>query len=207
MSGWARQEREALVELMRRLGPAAPVVPQGWRTRDLAAHLYVRERRLDAAPGVVLPGALAAYADRVMASALRVVGYDGILDRLAAGPPLLLRPVDEIVNLYEFFVHHEDVRRADGAGPRVLPGELDALLWSRLRRAARLMLRRAKGMRVELVAPGRGVIATGSGPVVRVTGEPGELVLFCFDRRDVAQVDLTGEHDALRDLRAARLGP
>ena len=142
----------------------------------MAAHLYVRERRADAGPGVVLGGPFASHTDRVMASVLRVHEYDDVVSRVAAGPPLLLRPLDEQMNLFEFFVHHEDVRRANGSaanggGPRDLPGELTALMWDRLRRMLRLSLRRVRGTQVEVVSDqgGRAVVG-GSGPTVRMTG-------------------------------------
>ena len=60
----ARQERAALVTTMRGVGPEQPTLCGDWTTRDLAAHLVVRERRLDAAPGILLP-ALADYTARV----------------------------------------------------------------------------------------------------------------------------------------------
>lgn len=33
-------------------GPDAPTLCEGWFTRDLAAHLWIREHRLDAAVGM-----------------------------------------------------------------------------------------------------------------------------------------------------------
>ena len=55
MTRYARPEREALCDLLTDLGPEAPTLCAGWRTRDLAAHLVLRERRPDAAPGILLP--------------------------------------------------------------------------------------------------------------------------------------------------------
>ena len=212
MSGWARSERAELVDLLRRLGPDAPTACEGWTTAHMAAHLYVRERRPDAGPGVVLGGPFASHTDRVMDSVLRVHSFDDIVARVAGGPPLLWRPLDEQINHFEFFVHHEDVRRAngsvsDGGAPRDLPDEQQAAIWERLRRSLRLSLRRARGLQVEVVAGngGRAVVG-GSGPTVRVTGPVGELLLFAFNRKDIAQVELTGDADAVHRLREARLG-
>jgi uncharacterized protein (TIGR03085 family) len=142
-----------------------------------------------------------------MASVLRVHEYDDVVSRVAAGPPLLLRPMDEQMNLFEFFVHHEDVRRANGDNPRDLPVGLEALMWERLRRMLRLSLRRVRGAQVEVVSDqgGRAVVG-GSGPTVRMTGPVGELVLYTFDRKDVAQVELTGDAEAIERLKGARLG-
>lgn len=173
----------------------------------MAAHLYVRERRADAGPGVVLGGPFASHTDRVMASVLRVHPYDDVVSRVAAGPPLLLRPVDEQMNLFEFFVHHEDVRRANGEGRRGLPAAFDDVMWERLRRMLRLSLRRMRGTQVEVVSDhgGRAVVG-GTGPTVRITGPVGELVLYSFNRKDIAEVELTGDPSAVAALRAARLG-
>jgi uncharacterized protein (TIGR03083 family) len=44
----ARAERAALCDLFDEVGPDAPTLCAGWTTRDLAAHLVIRERRADA---------------------------------------------------------------------------------------------------------------------------------------------------------------
>ena len=64
MPGPARAERLALCELFVQVGPDAPTLLGEWTTRDLAAHLVVRERRPDAAAGIVVP-ILARHAERV----------------------------------------------------------------------------------------------------------------------------------------------
>ncbi len=51
----AQRERAALVDTMRGVGPDAPTLCEGWKTRDLAAHLVIREYRPDAAPGILIP--------------------------------------------------------------------------------------------------------------------------------------------------------
>lgn len=55
MSTHAQRERLLLADLLERSGPDAPTLCDGWRTRDLAAHVVVRERRSDAAAGQVIP--------------------------------------------------------------------------------------------------------------------------------------------------------
>jgi uncharacterized protein (TIGR03085 family) len=161
---------------------------------------------------VVVGGPLGAHTERVMASVLRVHTYEEVVGRVAAGPPLFMRPIDEQVNLFEFFVHHEDVRRANGSvsnggDPRELPAEFEALLWERLRRSLRLSLRRMRGTQVEVVAEhgGRAVVG-GTGPKVRLLGPVGDLVLYTFNRKDIAQVELSGDDEAVASLREARLG-
>jgi uncharacterized protein (TIGR03085 family) len=156
---------------------------------------------------VVAGGPFASYTDRVMDSVLRVHTFDHVLARVAAGPPMMWRPLDEQVNHVEFFVHHEDVRRVNGDGPRDLPSEQEAAIWNRLRRSLRLSLRRVRGVQVEVVAGngGRAVVG-GKGPTARITGPVGDLLLYTFNRKDIAQVELTGDPEAIAALRAARLG-
>ena len=205
MSTWAQRERAELVALLRALGPSADVLCDGWTTGDLAAHLYVRERRPDAVLGVVVPGPVAAYTSRVMAGVLRGGGYDHVLDVLAGGPPWPLRPLDSSVNLMEFFVHHEDVRRAQGESPRPLPPGMEAALFARLRMLLRVALLRLRDVRVELVAAHGETASFGNGPVVRLRGPAGELALWVFERRGVAEVDVTGEPGAVDRVSRARL--
>jgi uncharacterized protein (TIGR03085 family) len=207
MSGWARSERSELVELLRRLGPDAPTACDGWTTADMAAHLYVRERRPDAGPGVIVGGPFASHTDRVMDSVRRVHPFDDIVARVAAGPPLLWRPMDEQINHFEYFVHHEDVRRANGEGPRDLPADQEAVIWNRMRRSLRMALRRARGVQVEVVADNGGRAVIGAkGPTARITGPVGDILLYTFNRKDIAQVELSGDADAIERLTDARLG-
>lgn len=208
MSRYARAERQALADLMLTLGPDAPTLNEGWLTRDLAAHLVVRERRPDAAGGILLPP-LRGYAERVRR-------------RIAAGPwpelvaqvrhapvwsPLSNPLTDELVNTMEFFIHHEDVRRAaPGWQPRDLPTGLQGTLWKRIGPLARLSLRRFPA-RLLVQAPGYGEFAAGrGGESVRLVGVPGELVLFLSGRQRVARVQIDGPPAVAARLRDADLG-
>src|SRR5260370_42050978 len=57
---FARDGRCALCSLVGETGPAAPTLCKGWATLDLAAHLVLREHRMDAGAGI-LGGPLARY--------------------------------------------------------------------------------------------------------------------------------------------------
>jgi uncharacterized protein (TIGR03085 family) len=208
VTDWAQGERRVVVSALRELGPDKPTACGGWTTAEMAAHLYVRERRADAMLGVVLPGPFANHTDRVMASVMRVHDYDHLVDRIAAGPPLVVRPVDSLVNLFEFFVHAEDVRRLNGYDVRDLSLEQEQAMWRRLRPMLRGMFRRAKGMQIEFVTThgDRGVIR-GSGPKVRLLAPVGELVLYAYNRKGIAEVARTGDADAMAVLDEAQLGP
>jgi uncharacterized protein (TIGR03085 family) len=121
----AQRERAALVETLRAVGPDAPTLCEGWTTRDLAAHLVVRERRLDATLGIALP-MLADYTGKVQAKTAQSHSWEELVDMVSSGPPLYspFKLLDPVVNVGEMFIHHEDVRRAaDGWQPRA--GSID----------------------------------------------------------------------------------
>lgn len=203
----ARRERAALVESMRAAGPDAPTLCEGWTARDLAAHLVVRERRLDAAPGILVPQ-LAGYTERVQKQVTESTEWDDLVDQIAAGPPLYspFKLLDPLVNVNEMFIHNEDVRRAQ---PDWQPRELDDATVSALSRGIGAMARMTMGKspaRVTLTTPAGKTLATvGSGPGVTVTGAPGELLLFAAGR-EPARVTFSGDDAAIAKLRGAKRG-
>src|SRR5262245_29178957 len=143
--GVAKDERAALCDLFTELGPDQPTLCEGWQTRDLAAHLVLRERRPDAAAGILIKP-LAGYTQTVQDSYARRPWAE-LVDLVRTGPPVYMpttiEKVDELINAVEFFVHHEDVRRGQpGWEPRKPDADRDAVLWAALSRSARLMLRR-----------------------------------------------------------------
>ncbi|TDC43696.1 TIGR03085 family metal-binding protein [Micromonospora sp. KC213] len=208
MPRYARSEREALADLMLERGPEAPTVNEGWTTRDLAAHLVLRERRLDAAGGILLPP-LRGYAERVR---LRIAARPwaelvGQVRRPPLWSPLSNPVTDELANTLEFFIHHEDVRRAQsGWQPRDLPSGLQTQLWQRVWLVARAALRRFPADLL-VQAPGHGEVGVGrGGDRLRLVGSPGELALFLSGRQRVARVQVDGPPAGVERLRTARLG-
>ena len=149
----ARQEREGVCDVLSSAGPDALTLCEGWKTRDLAAHLFVRERRPLAMPGIMIGGSCATFTRHSMLAALRAHGYQGVVDIVRSGPPLLWRPIDPLVNLVEFFVHHEDVRRAQPDWEPRSDAFLDAALWASLARIKRLLRSKVHGVGLELVSP------------------------------------------------------
>ncbi|MGP3972213.1 TIGR03085 family metal-binding protein [Streptomyces sp. 6N223] len=209
MSTHAKRERLLLADLLETSGPQAPTLCEGWTTRDLAAHVVVRERRADAAGGIIIKP-LAARMERVQ-SEFAARPYEELVQLIRTGPPRMspfaLKPVDEAANTVEFFIHAEDVRRAQ---PDWTPRELDPVfadaLWKRLETSARVMGRRSPVGMVLRRPNGQTAVAHKGIPVVTVTGEPGELLLFASGRQDAARVELEGEENAVAKLRAAKLG-
>ncbi|MEU1980241.1 TIGR03085 family metal-binding protein [Nocardia sp. NPDC019395] len=195
----AQRERRSMVETMDETGPDAPTLCGDWSVRDLAAHLVVRERRPDAAPGIMLRP-FAGYLRRRQDKAAQRP-FPELLELVRTGPPWWspLRPVDAIANLSEMFVHHEDVRRArPGWEPRELPAEDEQRLWSVLRRMGKMAYRKSP-VPVELSTPSgnRVRVVDGSGPAVTLTGAPGELLLHAFGRDEV-RIETAGEPEAVR---------
>jgi uncharacterized protein (TIGR03085 family) len=203
----AKSERAGLCDLLESLGPDAPTLCQGWTTLDLAAHLVVRERRPDTGPGLLIP-ALAGWTDKVRTAA-KERGLDTLVGQIRFGPPAWspMRLMDEAVNGMEFFIHHEDIRRAQvGWEPRVLPPDLDEALWKRVVSGAKLAMRRVR-VGVMLEQPDGTSASVRSGqPSVAVIGSPSEIALFTSGRQSAARVELRGDADAVDALRSAQLG-
>ena len=203
----AQQERAALVTTMRGVGPDQPTLCGDWTTRDLAAHLVVRERRLDAAPGILIP-ALAGYTARVQTQVAAETDWNVLLDQIASGPPTLspYKLLDPLINVAEMFIHHEDVRRAvSGWEPREADDDTTAALARQVPFMARMALSKIPG-HVSLRTPeGKTLATVGRGPTVVVTGEPGELLMFASGR-DEARLTFAGDDDAVRAVRDGRGG-
>lgn len=195
------RERADLADLLDDLGPDAPTCCEGWTTGHLAAHLVVRDRRLDALPGygleeIGLGGPAATWSHRVEERLRRSTPYAEVVARFRAGPrpwSLLAWPVVATkLNAAEFAIHHEDVRRAQpGWAPRALQRQVQDALWgvalvfAQRPAAARedgLVLRRSDvpGMQKHLGAGG-----------TTVEGEPMELLLWAAGREGVARVEVS----------------
>lgn len=194
-----QRERGALCDLLEELGPDAPTLCEGWRSADLGAHLYVRDRRPDAGPGMALKLApLASWSDRVQKAARDTMPWENLIGAVRSGPPPWLRPLDPAINTVEYFVHHEDLRRAQpGWGPRSLAPEDEAELWRHgtgLVKLQGLLTRLWPGHHpaaARLVPEGSSPVVISQGPGPTVKGRPGEIVLWLMGRRQVAQVELS----------------
>jgi uncharacterized protein (TIGR03085 family) len=212
MGRHARTERLALADALARAGPDAPTLCEGWTTKDLAAHLAARERRADAAPGIAV-SAFGGWTEHVRRQYRDTHTHPELVDmvrHLSWWNPLRWAPLDEVTNLLEFFVHHEDVRRggADWAPRDLDPGLADAL-WERLPTVAKLNLRKVRAT-VEIEAPGRGRFTAREGDPQAATavvrGEPGELVLFFFGRQRACQVTIDAPAEIAARLQGAAYG-
>jgi uncharacterized protein (TIGR03085 family) len=203
----AQRERAALVETMRAVGPDAPTLCGDWKTRDLAAHLVVREGRLDATAGVAVPF-LAGYTAKVQRQVTESTSWDELLDKIASGPPLYspFKILDPVANLGEMFIHHEDVRRAKpGWEPRQLDDAMVTALGRGLPIMARLTLAKAPAKVTLRTAQGKELATVGRGPDLTVTGEPQEILLF-ISGRDEVRLEFDGEPETVEAVRTNRRG-
>jgi uncharacterized protein (TIGR03085 family) len=207
---YAQQERAALAALLDETGPDGPTLCEGWQTQDLVAHLVLRERRPDAAVGV-MGGPLAGYTARIQRQYLERHPYPELITLFKSGPPALsvfaIPGADEAANMVEYFVHHEDVRRAAPQWTeRPLDAGLSAALWKRLK-SARLFLRSAPtGVVLAQETAGKLdlIVAKTAAPSVTVTGSPAELTMWSMGRVSAAHVTLDGPDDAVAKLTAWR---
>jgi len=205
------QERRKLCDVFDELGPSVPTLIEGWTAHDLAAHIVLRERDLVAGPCLVLPGPFARFAERRRQRLAERRDFPWLLARIRSGPPpgfFRIPWVRSVPNLNEFFVHHEDVRRANGMPPRTLTPQLEAALWRNVRRGSRYLGRRLRnaGLEIEWAGTTERLIARPGEPAARLSGLPGELLLYLFGRPHAAQVDVTGPPEAVAAVHRTHFG-
>ena len=180
-------ERRAFVSTLESVGPDAPTLIPGWTASDMATHIA----------GGELAGGVPVYLARTLVRAgvdvtflqkaglrqqerLAAQGWEWALGRLRADPPrlVILAPVAP-VSLLEVWVHHEDIRRANGGAPdpaREYPALHDSLA------VLKRYQRKTVGRRP---------------PAVR--GTVGEAVLWFAGRTEVAQVEVDDAGGAIAD--------
>lgn len=191
----AKRQRAALCDLMAELGPNAPTRCEGWDVADLTAHMWVREHRPSALPGI----GLARFAERtrrIQDEALRQRGFHSLLEDLRS-PGWVMLPLDRVVNAVEFFIHHEDVLRAND-GQQALSAAEQAELW-RTARVLAFKAQRSWGGRLRISPIGGRPVSHGRGDrIVNLQGHPSELLLFLTGRK--ADVTVTAEPEAASAL-------
>ncbi|AKU16743.1 TIGR03085 family metal-binding protein [Luteipulveratus mongoliensis] len=216
MASLAQQERQALCDTFELVGPDADTLCAGWTTRDLAAHLVLRESRPDAAIGMFV-SALSSHTDSVMSS-LAAQPWEQLVQTVRSGPPFLspfrIGAIDQVANTGEFFIHHEDVLRGvDPSARRELTSAAERELWPVVQRMAKMTLRGVDvGVEAQSDGHGEAVLRRGSGPEQTVTlkGAPGEILLSIAGRAGAdgarADVEIDGPPDAVAAYRSATMG-
>lgn len=200
MTNFAVVERRHLAALMRRVGPEAPTLCEGWDARDLAVHLIVRDSRPDVIAGKVLPKlpVLSKRAEQAESELLELPWPELVskVEKPSALSPARVGMMDKRMNTAEFFVHHEDVRRAQETWHRrQLLQEEEKNLWATLKLMGKPLLRSQEDS-VLLVANGYGSLSGGKAKTSRVRivrGTPSELLLWAFGRQEQAEVEISEE--------------
>jgi uncharacterized protein (TIGR03085 family) len=205
------QERRKLCDVFDELGPSVATLLDGWTAHDLAAHIVLRERDLLAGPCMVFPGPFQGFAERRRVKLAERRDFSWLVARIRSGPPpgfFRIGWVRSFPNLNEFFVHHEDVRRANGMDPRTLTPELEAALWRNVRRGSRYLGRRLRdaGLEIEWAGTSELLRVRPGEPTARLSGPPGELLLYLFGRQSAARVEVTGPAEAVAAVHRARFG-
>lgn len=202
---FAQLERQRLGDLFLELGPEEPTLNDGWLTHDLATHLFIRERRPWVAPGMFLKPLEPLLEWETKRQKERP--YVDVVRAWAGGPPLPLYPLNAAMNTAEHFIHHEDVRRGGGEiRPRSFSKEVNAQLFAWAKRFGALAFR-SSDVPVILTPPemppatlgGKAGVAARGDDVIRVSGEPGELLIW-VSGRDAAKVDISGNTQAAEEL-------
>ena len=84
---------------------------------------------------------------------------------------------------------------------------MDEALWGNVSRARFLARRlRGAGLRLQWAGTAKAVRARRGEPTARITGPPGELLLYLFGRQGVAQIEVGGPPTAVEAVRRARFG-
>ncbi|ALC06155.1 hypothetical protein CDES_08815 [Corynebacterium deserti GIMN1.010] len=203
----AQTERNALAISLLAKGPEAPTLCGDWTTKDLAAHLFVREHK----PGSTVLSLLPGKQDPAEAEFSKALArpYDELVKEWQAGPKGLnpWRAFDSIANGMEHFIHHEDVLRGalkpgDDIIERPLPAahqkellRIIKLLAPRLVKSPRPIILQPVGLPRVVLHDKRGVADEG-GDVCRIRGGVGEIVLW-VSGRDVVDLSFEGNSEGV----------
>ena len=206
--------REVLSETLLAAGPHSPTLCDGWQTKELAAHLYLRGHRPAVGIGALIKplSVVSEKATRSLAAKCSSTqAYEKLVNDFRKGhpfySPMRLPSLDTSTNLIEYFVHTEDVRRATSRwAPRALDEDYSNALWDELiKRAA--ILYRGVDLGIVLVRPdGPRHVAKRAPVSVAIVGEPGELLMHAHGRTRHALVPFAGQPDAVALLESAEVG-
>lgn len=208
MTSLAKRERLAISQLLRKLGPEAPTLCEGWNSFDLLVHLVSRETRPDAAIGLVVP-ALSSYTSKV-AQVIKSRGFENLIMEFEQGPKttsfFALPGVDNLANSFEFLIHHEDLLRGQpDYSPRNLDEDDKKLIWKRFTQSGKLLMRKAKVGIIAQSDQGTYTLKSGNS-CVTMKGEVFDLLLFAYGRKAHVNIEFEGEESAIRILKETKFG-
>ena len=200
--------RAAFVAALYAAGPNEPTLVDQWQTQHLAASVYLRENphqvtaRVSGPSTAAMNTAIEKLAEesssrKAFYSLVRKIG-DGAEPAPSGKRPSLFKRVRNSMKqrrhdadslLLEFFVHTEDIRRAQSRwAPRKLSDTYAGALFEQLREQARKYYGNAKTGYVLVRTNGERIVAKRGTTLTYVTGPAGELVLHALGRPDHALV-------------------
>lgn len=204
----AQVERAELCDLFDEVGPSAPTLSGSWDTHHLVAHLVARE----GTPLGLLKIMRPRVGDEVVDELVAERDYAALVEQIRTGPPRLsvfgTGFTDRLGNSLEFFVHHEDVRRAKPQWTaRELPSWVQDEIWDRLKFVARGLTRRSPvGLRLQRSDTADWTVPVKKSNATVVEGLPSELALFANGRGAVAAVDFSGPPESIELVQHASFG-
>ncbi|WP_084677336.1 maleylpyruvate isomerase family mycothiol-dependent enzyme [Yaniella halotolerans] len=200
--------RAAFVAALYAAGPNEPTLVDQWQTQHLAASVYLRENphqvtsRASGTSSATMNTAIEKLAEesssrKAFYNLVRKIG-DGAESQSAGQRPSLFKRIRNSMKqrrheteslLLEFFVHTEDIRRAQSRwAPRKLSDTYASALFEQLREQARKYYGNAKTGYVLVRTNGERIVAKRGTTLTYVTGPAGELVLHALGRPDHALV-------------------
>lgn len=198
----ATAERTDLADLLATLRPEqweAPSLCEGWRVRDVVAHVMSFDVSLLRMLRRVIRGRMS-HINQVAVDELALLSTDDLLDKLRAQlrPEGLAAIFGGRLALLDVTIHHQDIRRPLGL-PREIPAERLRLVLDYSVRSPELPAWRiARG--VHLITSDLDW-SHGSGP--EVSG-PAEAMLMAITGRSCAVGELTGPGQPVVAARLAR---
>jgi hypothetical protein len=201
-AGYCRRPRQPLARLPRSL--LAP-----WTTRDIAAHLILRERDHLAGPGLILPGAWSRFAQRRQ-TALARRDFPWLTATLRSGPRRASSAPDGCAG-WRASTSSSSTTRTCAEPTAAAPGRTSPR-WTRpcgATSGAGAGSSRGGCTARALSSSGRGPArpsARRGEPTARIAGPPGEMLLYLFGRQQAAQVEVSGPDAAVQAVRSARFG-
>ncbi len=204
----ARHERSGLCSLALVVGEDAPTLCDGWDVKDLVCHLLLRETSPVGAPGLAIP-AFSGLTDREMRR-LRKQPFVHLVEKLenTRFRAFALPPADAAFNTLEYFVHHEDIRRAQpGWRRRAMSDEDLGTLWRALKANGPTLARRTGvGLTIRRTDTEETARLLAGPHSVEVSGPVPEIVMFLHGRAQVRDLAFDGPEDAVDRLQGASRG-
>ena len=208
--GFAKTERAALCDALLEFGPDAPTLCEGWDAHDLAVHVWMRENDPLGVSGAFIKPLAGVTEARSEAVRTRWT-FPELVSRIRKGPGLAslfaIPGVDELANTGEFFIHTEDVRRANGQPPRHLGQEFEDYVAKALVATGKPLLRDVDaGVVFERADAAESLRVKPGASTITIVGKPSEILLFAFGRMEDADVEVVGEPAVVAKMRASHKG-